>query len=350
MAQISENRQIKVCVVGCGGIAQISHLPILFAKKDVDIAALCDIDSRKAAILAAKYQIPHVFSDIEEMLSQVQPDAVFILTPNNLHLPMSLLALAAGSHVFLERPAARSSAEATRIARAARHYGKAVMVGMHTRFREDILAIKHHIEKKTLGEMFYIKAEWLHSRTGSLKQPWLTNRNIAGGGVVLDLGLQLIDTTWWLLGCPEITSVKAGATQLDENLNVEDFCSIYLQFDNGVNFTCQISWNTPLPKDRFHAELFASKGYCTLNPFRIHRTQKNRINDLTPRVPHRGSELFRNAYDQEIGHFIEFLQGKKSVLQSGIEDAIKILRVAEAVYHSLRENREIVLPSPQTIS
>jgi len=337
----SPRKPLQVAIVGCGGVAQIVHLPVLHTMRNVEVVALCDIDTRKASILANRFSISHIYDDIVAMLDSHELDLVLILTPNNMHLPMSLIALEKGVNVFLERPAARTTAEAERIAAAAAKFNRHVMVGMHSRFRPDIKAIRKVVAQKTLGEIFFIRAEWMQAKFEVLKQPWLLSKRIAGGGVLMDLGVQLLDTTWWMLGKPRLKNVMATSHQMDDNLEVEDFCSFQLNFENSATFTADISWNFPIPQDRFGAVLYSSIGSFTLNPFRISKLWQGKQVDMTPPVPRNGAILFRQAYQSQIQHYINFLQGREEVLESDIADAIEVHRILDAIYASLAGNADV---------
>ncbi len=334
---------IQVGLVGCGSIAQIAHLPTLKKLKGVELVALCDADIRKASILADRFSIPNVFGDIEEMFQKCKLDAVFILTPNNLHLPMSLIALENGAHVFVERPAARNAAETRRIADAAKRHDRKVLVGMHTRFRRDIMSLKGLLDRKIVGDIFFVKAEWFQARLQAIKQPWWLNRKIAGGGVLIDLGIQLLDASWWLLSRPKLKSVKAHKTQINSDINVEDFCSVYMEFTNGLKLAFDVGWSFPLERDRFHAELFGNSGTCTLNPFRVQRLWKGKTFDETPNIVQSGRILFKRAYETEISHFIGTITGTIKDPNGGIDDAVHVMEMIDAIYRSLETGREVVV-------
>lgn len=333
---------LKVGVVGCGGVAQIIHLPILKKMADVDIVAVSDIDIRKATIIANRFKVPNIFDDIEEMFRRCELDAAFILTPNNMHLPMSLIALKRGAHLFIEKPAARSASEAQQIAAAARKHRRHVMVGMHTRFRRDMWAMKTVIDRKVLGDIFFLKSEWLQAKFQAIKQPWLLSKSIAGGGVLLDLGIQMIDTSWWLANKPQIESVKAHTQQINTGLEVEDFLSCYLKFSGNIKMDFLMSWNFPIASDRFHGEIYGSNGSINLNPYRVERIWQGKAIDATPEeFQRKRSNIFKLAYQDEIRHFIDFLLGKTPELASSIDEAAEVLSITDAVYESLRTNREI---------
>jgi predicted dehydrogenase len=262
-----------------------------------------------------------------------------------MHLPMSLIALKNEAHLFIEKPAARSQKEAQRIANAAQKFNRRIMVGMHTRFRHDMQMIKSYIDNQSVGEIFFIKAEWLQARFQAMKQPWLLSKKIAGGGVLLDLGIQIIDTTWWILNKPKLESVKVHSQQINTAMEVEDFCSFYLQFDNDLKMVCHISWNFPIENDRFSAELFGSSGFITINPLKIQRLSQGRALDITPKIYegfHR-QDIFKMAYESEINYFIDFLQGKIERLDSDITEALQVLKITDAIYESMRTGHEISL-------
>lgn len=336
-----KGKPLRVGVVGCGGIAQIVHIPILARLKAARLTALCDVDVQKAAILANRFDVPSVYGDIEEMIEGSQLDAVFILTPNSLHLPMTLLALANGLHVFVERPAGRNAEEASKIAAAARSAERNVMVGMHSRFRPDLRHLHTYIQEQRFGKVFFVKAEWLQAKFEAVREEWLLSSSIAGGGVLMDLGLQLVDTTWWLVGRPPLQSVKAHQTRVDPQLSVEDFCSFYLRFANDVKLSAHVSWNFPIARDRFFAEVFGANGSCTLNPFRIEKIWQGKSLNITPQTHTSGRILFRMAYEAEIRHFVQFLTGNAAVLESTIDEAVEVMGIIDAIYRSLHTNREI---------
>ncbi len=334
---------LPVGIVGCGGIAQIIHLPTLHDHPDVTIRALCDTDTTKAAVLADKYNIPRIYGDIAEMLKKEELELVFILTPNNLHLPMSLIALDHGVHLFIEKPAALSSGEAERIRHKAAEVGKTVMVGMQNRFRPDILWMKKFLMDRELGKVFFVKAGWLQATQHSIKQPWLLNRRVSGGGVVMDLGLQLIDMVWWLLDKPKAISVKAFSYQVKPDLPVEDFCVNCISFEGNISITLEVSWDYPFPKDHFYLEVTGEHGTGSLNPLKIQKIWHGQFLNITPDLPGSKIAYFRKGYQNEIHHYIDYLTGRISTLESSIEDAVEVLKIVESIYQSIEQSSEIKL-------
>src|SRR3954466_4759366 len=132
---------VRIGVVGAGAIAQLAHLPVLAKMRGAELAAICDNDRTKARGLADRFGIRDVFTDIEDLLELDELDAVVVATPNHLHEPHVLSALAAGVDVLCERPLALSSKGVERILSAANRSGRKVIVGNNHRFRSDVQAL-----------------------------------------------------------------------------------------------------------------------------------------------------------------------------------------------------------------
>src|SRR5690606_7978807 len=94
----------RIGIVGAGAITQRAHLPVLSRMRGVKVTALCDNDLPKARALADRFEVPDTFTDMEDMLGYGEMDAVVIATPNHLHEPHVLSALASGLDVLCERP------------------------------------------------------------------------------------------------------------------------------------------------------------------------------------------------------------------------------------------------------
>jgi len=341
MKKIKKNSLLNAAVVGCGGIAQVIHLPLLTKHPDLQVRAICDVDNSKAAIIADKFQIPRVYVDIADLLTHEDIDVVFILTPNNLHLPMSLISLEHGAHLFIEKPAARNGEEVLRIKKKAEEVGKEVMVGMQNRFRNDVIALRRFIEGEELGNLFFVKGAWLHAQHQSVKQAWLFQKNVSGGGVVMDLGVQMLDLAWWLLGKPVPKVVKSFAYKINPNLSVEDFCVSCITFENNLSFSLEISWDFPIPEDHFSLEIIGEKGIGTLNPVKLQKMMHGQMMNITPEIRESKISSFKLGYQNEVSHFIDYLTGRVDHLESTIDDALLVYKMVDGIYQSMEVKHEV---------
>src|SRR5690348_14974877 len=107
--------KVKIAIVGLGGIAQIAHLPILSKMENVIITAVCDIDKSKSKSIAQKYNVKNFYSDFSKMLNECDADCISIASPTGFHKEHAIKALEHGFHIIVEKPLARTYAEALEI-------------------------------------------------------------------------------------------------------------------------------------------------------------------------------------------------------------------------------------------
>src|SRR5689334_20070134 len=127
--------RVRIGVIGAGAISQLAHLPVLSKMRAAELVAVCDNDRPKARALADRFGVPDTFTDIEDLLELDDLDAVVVATPNHLHEPHVLSALAAGVHVLCERPLSFTARGVERILAAATRADRKVQVANNHRFR-----------------------------------------------------------------------------------------------------------------------------------------------------------------------------------------------------------------------
>src|SRR3954469_23977332 len=143
----------RIGLVGAGAIAQLAHLPVLAKMRGAELVAICDNDRPKARGLADRFGIPDVFTDIEDLLELDDLDAVVVATPNHLHEPHVLSALAAKRHVLCERPLALTSRGVERILTASARADRTVTVANNHRYRTDVQTLSRFIQGGELGRI-----------------------------------------------------------------------------------------------------------------------------------------------------------------------------------------------------
>ena len=122
------NERVVVGVIGPGGMGS-SHIRLLAARADVEIASLCDVDQQRLAkavamVESATGKKPDAFRDLRRLLENDRIDAVFIATPDHWHAPAAILALDAGKHVYVEKPCCHNIREGRLMVEAVRRSGK----------------------------------------------------------------------------------------------------------------------------------------------------------------------------------------------------------------------------------
>lgn len=171
-------QNLHVAVVGVGAISQLIHVPTLAKMRGVEVVALVDADSAKARTIAARFEVPYTFTDIDELLELDGLDAVIIATPNHMHEPHVLAALAAGVDVLCERPLSFTSKGIERILAAASRSGRRILVGNNHRFRSDVEGLGRFMRGGELGRLAGIRAGSFHPRGRA--EGWRTRRQESG--------------------------------------------------------------------------------------------------------------------------------------------------------------------------
>ena len=333
-------KTLRIGLVGVGAAAQINHIPALKRLEGVEIVALCDRDPEKAARVAQKFGVPQSSGRFDDLLANDELDAVDLCTPNFLHAPMATAALEAGKHVLCERPLARSAEEAAAMTRAAKKSDRVLMCALQHRFRADAHLLKKFVEKGDLGELFFAKAGWLRQRSDWDSDEWRRQKRESGGGVVLDLGFQMLDLSLWMLGGPRVESVTASVHRQRKG-EVEDSASAFFRLAGGATLTLELTWGLLMEKDFAYVNLFGSGGAALLNPLRVHKAMHGTLVNVTPTL-----ETSRNQYkhsvEAQLGHFADVL--RKGVKPLGTaEEILPVMELMDAVYRSAEQGKEVRL-------
>jgi predicted dehydrogenase len=331
-------KTFRIALVGVGAAAQVNHIPALKKVAGLELVALCDRDSEKAQRVAQKFGVPHSVGRIEDLFDMEDLDAIDICTPNYLHAPMAVAALEAGKHVFCERPLARSSDEAAAMTKAAKKADRVLACAVQHRFRPDAQLLRRFVEKGDLGEIFMAKAGWLRLKTQWDSDEWRRQKRESGGGVVLDLGFQMLDLSLWVLGQPKVVSVTA-AVHRNKKGEVEDSATAFFRLESGASLTLELTWGLLMEKDFAYLNLFGSGGAALLNPFRVHKGMHGTLVNVTPTF-----ETSRNQYRQSMEaqaqDFVDTLRSGRKPMGS-VDEVLGVMELLDAVYRSAEQGKEV---------
>jgi predicted dehydrogenase len=331
---------IRVGVVGTGAVSQLMHVPILAEHPGAELCVLADVDAHKARTVAARFGVPEVL-DPDSVLAREDLDAVVLCTPNHLHEEQAVTALRAGKHVFLERPAALTSAGARRVVDAARAARRTLVMGLPHRFRPEASALRSYVAEGQLGKLSSVRGIWLNRRTPVTRPTWRQSRPQAGGGALMDLGLPTLDLCLWLVGYPEVRRVTCTTSSGDHD--VEDGAIVMAETSQGLAITLEVSSRYFSGHDHYHARVMGSEGSGSLPPLEIYRQLGGRPMEVTPRQPRpRGDENpYTNAYRRQLDHFVRVVSGQAEAELP--EEQVPLMRLLEAAYESAASRREVVL-------
>jgi predicted dehydrogenase len=329
---------IRVGVVGAGAIAQLAHLPLLSKLRGAQLVALCDNDRPKARALADRFDVPDVFTDIEDLLEFDELDAVVVATPNHLHEPHVLAALAAKVHVLCERPLSLSARGVERILAAANRVDRKVFVANNHRFRSDVQALDRFLRGGELGKLTGIRAGVYQPRIRH--EGWRARRAEAGGGAFFDQGLPMVDLAMWLADYPAPVRVWAHMDR-PRGTAVEESALVTLECDTGVAFTFDISWAYVGYEERWWFETLSSRGSARLAPLRVVKELNAKPTDVSPGGAAARENSFNQSYRAELAHFLSVVS--EETPYEAPTDQVILHKVIEAAYRSADEGKEVKL-------
>lgn len=330
---------LRIGVVGAGAIAQLTHLPVLSSMRRVSLVAICDNDRPKARALADRFDIPDVYTDIVDLLEAAGLQAIVIATPNHLHEPHVLSAIAAGVDVLVERPLSLTSKGVERIVNAAARAGRKVLVANNYRFRSDVQALAGFLRGGELGRLTGIRAGAYHQKRA--EQGWRSRRVESGGGSFFDYGLPLLDLALWLSEYPAPERVVAHMERGSGKNAVEEAMLVQLNCASNVVFNFDVSGVYVGEEERWWFETLSARGSTRLAPLRVVKELHGRPTDVSPRGAAARESAFIQSYRAELAHFVSVIAGESEY--EAPSDQIALHRIVEAIYKSADEGREIKL-------
>ena len=348
----------RVGVIGAGSIAR-AHLEAYAANPDVEIIAISDINAARARAVAQEFGASRSYADAHELLAQDDIDGVSVCTWNDSHATWTIAAVEAGKHVLVEKPIARTVAEATAIQDAVSRSDRVVQVGFVRRHSPNCQVLKSFIDAGQLGEMYYAKASLIR-RMGN-PGGWFADKEIAGGGPLLDIGIHVLDLAWYLMGCPKAVSVSGNTYEVlgnranittmprykvsdydpDKN-TVEDMANAVVRFENGASLLLECSYSLHATKDSTAVSVHGTKGGADLEPtLQIATEMHDSVVNITPQISS-GTFEMGAGFGNEIANFVDASLGRAESVAPA-EHGVEMARILEAVYTSAAKGREIRL-------
>jgi predicted dehydrogenase len=328
---------VRLGVVGAGAIAQLAHIPVLSKMRGAELVAVCDNDRPKARALAERFGVPDVFTDIEDLLEIDELDAVVIATPNHLHEPHALSALAAKRHVLCERPLALSSRGVERILTAASRADRKVSVANNHRYRTDVQTLSRFIAGGELGKIVGMRGgSYTFKRS---PEGWRFRRAESGGGAFVDHGMPLLDLALWLGDFPEPLRVAAHMDRGRSSGAVEDAMVVQLECAGGASFLFDISSTYVGEEERWWFEVRAARGSARLAPLRVIKELNGRATDVSPTGASGRESAFIQSYRAELAHFLAMVRGEAPY--EAPTDQVTLHRIVEAIYRSAEDGKEV---------
>ncbi|GEK57230.1 dehydrogenase [Marinococcus halophilus] len=340
---------LQIGIIGAGGIAQGRHIPAFQLIEDAHVAAVFDTDFKKAERAAEAFDIPAVCGTVEELLKQVE--AVIICTPNKFHAELAVQALDAGVHVLCEKPMAMTTAECRDMIEASERSGAVLTIGYHYRYMQESRTARQMVQEGEIGDPLVVRLQAMRRR----KVPgWgvFTNKDLQGGGSLMDYGCHLLDLSLWLLDDPRPVEVSGrtydrlsktpgqinewGAIDA-ESFTVEDHVTGYITFENGMTLLLESSWAANIKEDKEELSISGVDGGLQVFPLELYQSKYGSMMSTEPHLTNPEREDVLQAKN-----FTEACLGLAEIVVKP-EQALRVTRIIEAVYESSRTGKSVRL-------
>lgn len=315
----------------------------------VAVAGFADTDAARLREACEEFGEVPCHAGAEGLFADPDVDAVVLALPNHLHAPLSIEALKAGKDVLIEKPIARSAAEANEMIAARDQAGRVLMVGMNQRFQPEHQAVGKAIAEGVLGEIYYARTRWCLQRPFEGlwgRGDWFLSAEEGGGGAVLDLGVHRLDLVLHLMGFPAVEGVygmdfrrlgPAEARRRGKTIGIEDagVALVRLQGDRCLYLEASYFLNCPA-REEPHTLLCGEKGFAELGgPARLVLVGPEGEAEV-PLAPDDSGATSCAA------HFVDVLQGRRELIPTAEQGRLS-LQIIEGLYESSRSGRCVAL-------
>lgn len=335
--------RIRFGIIGAGLWGE-THAKVYTDHHFAELSAVCDCDRKKAEILAEKYNVDAVYSDFNEMLKDVDIDAVAVVTPDFAHCEPLVTAANAGKHVIVEKPLATTREDAARIALEVEKSGITLMVDFHTRWSPPIVTAKDDIEGGKLGAVmsaYYRLNDTVFVPTQMLS--WT-----AKSSVLWFLGSHTVDTLRFLFNdeVKRVFAVSRSELLKNRGIEVADLYQSILEFRSGIVATIENNWIVPNTNPKMNdikVNILGTKGM-----FNMDLTNNQQIERyLEESSDHPDCSVMMNVDGKPVGfayesirHFVDCLAWGRNP-KAGLVDGVRVTDVILSIIESAKRREPV---------
>ena len=347
--------EVRIAIVGMG-IGRPNAMA-LDANRRGRVVALCDLIEDRMTGLAKSLKGPvKTYTDYQAVCQASDVDAVFVGTPNQWHVPVGLEAVRNGKHVLVTKPLADSETAARQLVDQAEDSGVVNMMSLGHRFGDACQHLGQLVKQGYFGELYYAKARSFRRNGIPIwrgKDQLRLNFIQAGGGAFRDIGVHVLDASWWLLGTPKPVYAlgAAGAKfgprglgyngptpepEIVEQFDTDDYGTGFIVFDGGASIQIESFWAAHRPNE-VQIEIFGTDAGAKTGPLTIYGINNGQPEDLTPEVKKESLSFERVAE-----YFISsILDG--TPCQAPLRQGLVVQRMMEAVLKSAERGKPVTL-------
>jgi len=335
--EMEESAMVRYGLLGFGHHCEKRLAPAFPGARNSSLTGLWRRDLNKAAASAKQYSIEY-FETAEALCASPQIDAVFVTSPDALHLPDVLLALEHGKPVLCEKPLGMTAAEVKQMLAASAKTGKPLGVAQNMRYNRSLEVMRDWIAEGRIGAPVLANAQFCYSAEGS-PRAWIYDPALACGGPIGDVGIHCIDALRFVIG-GRVAAVSTLARTDEESGEVEAYATIGLDFSGGAMGAVTVSTRGAY---RSLIEVTGENGTITCQ---YGLTVEGNVDVvLWKEAKVEAVETVTNiaAYTHMLDSFSDWVEGRGSYRAPG-EDGLHNQMVLDAAYASWRSRKRQTLP------
>lgn len=320
---------MNVGIVGCGLIGKKRAL----ALDQHNLLLAVDTDIKRAEAVAALKGQAKVSTDFNDAIKDPRIDIIVVSTTNDLLASISLLAIKAGKHVLVEKPAARNFKEIEEVIKVAKKNKVMVKVGFNLRYHPALCKAKEIVASGKMGELMFMRACYGHGGRIGYNKEWRANPEISGGGELIDQGVHLIDLSRWFLG--DFVSVKGFSHTYFWDMPVDDNAFLSLR-----TLKQQVAWlhvSCTEWKNMFSLEIYGKAGKIKIDGLGgSYGTEKLTYYQMLPQMGLPETTVWEypeedKSWNLEFEAFVEAINTGRP-LDGDINDAYEALKIVDKIY------------------
>jgi phthalate 4,5-cis-dihydrodiol dehydrogenase len=335
---IDANQPLGTAVLGLGRVGP-GHVRVVASNPRSRLVAIADADAAKLQRTAAAYPGCATYADYRDVLARDDVQAVIICLPHWLHEQSAIDAVRAGKHVLIEKPLATSLEECNRVAEVVNASKVTFTVGHTQHFYPIVAEAKRLLDQERVGRTIMAIDTWYKPHNPEQRPPWLLDRKLGGGMLLMD-GTHMIDRLLWHLG-GRVVAVKAmNGNPVYPEIPADDTAMAFLQFDNGVVATIsRIAYRTGITQ--YGADYFGTIGQLKYRlPYGPHGENGLWVgqNEVWEQV----EIADNNSLEAQFDAFIDTVASGGTPAVT-VDHGREVIRVMEAIERSGESGREVLL-------
>lgn len=332
-----EEKIFKVGVIGLGKMGQIRAEHIL-GHPQMKLVAVSDVDLQKSEL----FPNAEFYKDYKNLLAEAL-DIVFVAAYNHIAPHAVIRALSAGMHVFCEKPPGRTVEDVEAVIQAeARNPGLILKYGFNHRYHYAIMEAKSMVDSGQYGKILWLRGVYGKSGGTAYEKAWRNDSRLAGGGILLDQGIHMVDLFRYF--CGEFEEVKSFTTTSYWDIPLEDNAFAILR--NTHNQIAMLHSSATQWKHKFLLELGLEDGYININGIlsstrsygeeSITFARRQFEDEASAFGKPREQTIYFDRDDSwrlEIEDFVNAIVGKRRVETGTSKDALKVMQLVRKIYH-----------------